>query len=264
MVDELFHLLKRIDDTEDLDRIAERLQSSFSLLVSAVKDALMSKKLIDVKRLVREKLTHSIYIKEEEGMKEYLPKLEEIQDMDSLFDDFLLKYYFISYLNYVLLKDIGKLTGNETIASRFDEYEKAYVKLISKATFKKLMSVFHQCPNLKPTAPIGLPKVLFHLNDFWQDRTILNWITTFFSELSWFEWCLLVELRKKCIVVTYAIFPSVLCDVLEYLTSSAIEEMFEKMGVCIGLPENVYLSTITCPGVSEGMQDYCSGCTYIL
>ena len=264
MVDELIRLLKKIDKTEDLERIADTLQSSFSLLVSAVKNALMSKNLVDVKRLVREKLMHSICIKEEEGIKDYLQKLEEIRDMDSLFDDFLLKYYFVSYLNYVLLKDIGKSTGNETIASQFDNYEKKYVKLISKATFKKLMSVFHQCPNLKPTAPIGLPKVLFHLNDFWQDITILNWTTTFFSEHSWFEWCLLVELRQKCIVVTYAIFPSVLSDVLEYLTSSTIEEMFEKMGVCIGLPENVYLSTITCPGVSEGMQDYCSGCIHIL
>ena len=76
----------------------------------------MSKKLVDVKRLIREKLMHSICIEEEE-IKDYLQKLEEIRDMNSIFDDFLLKYYFISYLNYVLLKDIGNFTDNEVIAS---------------------------------------------------------------------------------------------------------------------------------------------------
>ena len=35
--------------------------------------------------------------------------------MNSNFDDFLLKYYFISYLNCVLLKDIGNFTDNEVI-----------------------------------------------------------------------------------------------------------------------------------------------------
>ena len=59
---------------------------------------------------------HSICIEEEE-IKDYLQKLEEIRDMNSIFDDFLLKYYFISYLNYVLLKDIGNFTDNEVIAS---------------------------------------------------------------------------------------------------------------------------------------------------
>ena len=248
MVDELIRLLKKIDNTKDLDLIVETLQSSFSLLVSVVKDALISTNLNDVKRLVSEKLMYSIDIAEKEGMKEYLQKLEDIEDMDSLFDDFLLKYYFISYLNYVLLKDIGKSTNNKTVASRFYDYEKVYVTLISKATFKSLMSVFDRCPDHKPAAPIGLPKVLFHLDDVWQDRTILNWMKTFFSGLSWFEWCLLSNLRKKCIVITYTIFPSVLSDVLKYLKSSAVEEMFEKNGVCIGLPENVDMSTITCPG----------------
>ena len=252
LVDELSHLLKKIENTEDLELIADTLQSFFNSLVTKVKDAVMSKKLVDVKRPVMEKLRDSICIKEDQGMKKYLDKLYEIRDIDSLFDDFLLKYYFISYLNYVLLKDISKVADNESIAKLFDEYEMVYVKLISKATFKSLMSVFYRCPHLKPTAPIGLPKVLFHLNDLWQDRTILDWFTTFFSKFSWFEWCLLDKLRKKCIVVTYAIFPSVLSDALECLKSSAVEEMFEKNGMCIGLPD-LDLPTVTCPGKSEGM-----------
>ena len=101
------------------------------------------------------------------------------------------------------------------------------------------MSVFHQHPDLKPTVPIGLPKILFHLNEYWQDKSILNWITTFFGGLSWFQRCLLCELRKKCIMVTYAVLPSVLFDILEYLKSPAVQQKFQEMGVSIELPEDL-------------------------
>ena len=92
----------------------------------------------------------------------------------------MLKYCFIGYLTYVLLKDISALAEDESINSHFKEYEKSYVKLISNASFKNLMSVFDQRPDLKVTAPIRLPKILFHLNEYWQDKSIFDLITTFF------------------------------------------------------------------------------------
>ena len=232
-------LLVEVENADDLKPIVEKLQSAFDLLVIKVEHTLKANvSLRDVKKLIDRKL-HSIYTEVDQKMAEYRQKLHGIQDMDSLFNDFLLKFYFISYLNYALLKEVGALAEDEIIASKFEEYEKSYVKLISNASFKNLMSVFHQHPDLKPTAPIGLPKILFHLNEYWQDKSILNWITTFFGGLSWFEWCLLCELRKKCIVVTYAVLPSVLSDVLEYLKSSAVQQKFQEMGISVELPEDL-------------------------
>ena len=240
-IDQLNDLLIKIHNSNDLELIADTLQRYFRLLVAAVKNALISKSisLDDVKLVINDTLTYINCIKEEQWIKEYQQKLEGIKDMSSLFKDFLLKYCFIGYLNYVLLKDISKLAEDESIDSHFKEYEKSYVKLISNASFKNLMSVFHQRPDLKVTAPIGLPKILFHLNEYWQDKSIFNWITTFFWGLSWFEWCLLDELRKKCIMVTYVVFPSVLSDALEYLKSPAVQQKFQEMGIIVELPEYI-------------------------
>ena len=230
-------LLVEVENADDLKPIVEKLQSAFDLLVIKVEDTLKANvSLCDVKNFIDRKL-HSIYTDMDQKMAEYRQKLHGIQDMDSLFNDFLLKFYFISYLNYALLKEVSALAEDEIIASKFEEYEKSYVKLISNASFKNLISVFHQHPDLKPTAPIGLPKILFHLNEYWQDKSILNWVTMFFGGLSWFEWCLLCEL--KCIVITYAVLPSVLSDVLEYLKSSTVQQKFQEMGVSVELPEDL-------------------------
>ena len=238
-IDQLTDLLTKIDNTDNLELIADTLQRYFCLLVAAVKNALISKSvsLDDVKIVINDTLTCIIRIKEEQWIKEYQRKLEGIRDISSLFKEFLLKYCFIGYLNYVLLKDISKLADDKSIDSRFIEYEKSYVKLVSNASFKNLMSIFHQRPDLKPTAPIGLPKILFHLNEYWQDKTIFNWITKCFWGLSWFEWCLLDDLRKKCIVITYVVLPSVLSDALEYLKSSTVQQKFQEMGISFQLPE---------------------------
>ena len=229
-------VLVGLENADDLKSIVEKLQSAFDLLVIKVEDTLKTKSvsLRDVKKFIDRKL-HNICIEEEQKMAEYRQKLRGIQDMDSLFNDFLLKYYFISYLNYVLLKEISKLSEDEIIANKFEKYEEMYVKLISKATFKDIISNFCQNPNLKPTAPIGLPIIIFRLEDHWQEKTLSNFADE--SDLPHFESFLLRELREKCIIITYAVFPSVLSDVLECLTSSAVQQKFQEMGVSVKLPD---------------------------
>ena len=188
-------LLVEVENADDLKPIVEKLQREFDLLVVKVEDTLKTKSvsLRDVKKFIDRKL-HSIHIEEEQKMAEYRQKLQGIQDMASLFYDFLLKYYFISYLNYVLLKDISKSTKDKSIASQFEEYEKSYVKLISTATFRDIMSVFDQNHHLSPTAPIGLPRVVFHLNDLWQDRTTFDFVRSYLWGFSHYELLLLEKL----------------------------------------------------------------------
>ena len=188
-------VLVGLENVDDLKRKVEKLQSAFDLLVIKVENTLKTKSvsLRDVKKLINRKL-HNIRIEEEQKMAEYRQKLNGIQDMDSLFHDFLLKYYFISYLNYVLLKDIGKLTKDESITGQFEEYEKSYVKLISTSTFRDIMSVFNENPHLSPTVPIGLPTVVFRLNDLWQDKTTFDFVKSYLWGFSHHELLLLKEL----------------------------------------------------------------------
>ena len=230
-------VLVGLEKAHDLKSIVEKLRRAFDLLVTEVKTALNRVDLNFVKDFVSQKL-HSICIEKEQELAQYRQKLDGIREMGSLFKDFLLKYYFISYLNYILLKDIGELTKDKSITDQFDEYEKSYVKLISTATFRDIMSVFDQNHHLRPTAPIGLPTVVFDLNDLWQDRTLFDFIRYYLWGFSSYELLLLKELREKCIIMTYAVFPSVLSD-LEYFKSLAVQQKFQEMGVSVELPEDL-------------------------
>ena len=227
-------VLVEVKNAGDFKLRVEKLQSAFSLLVIKVENTLKTKNidLHKVKMYIDQKL-HTI----DTVPAEYRQKLHVIQDFDSLFDDFLLKYHFISYLNYVLLKEISKLSEDEIITNKFEKYEELYVKLISEATFKDTISTFCQNPNLKPSAPIGLPIIIFRLEDHWQEKTLSNFADE--SDLPYFESFLLSELREKCIIITYAVFPSVLPDVVEYLKSSTVQQKFQGMGVSVELPEDL-------------------------
>ena len=233
-------VLMGLEKADDLKSIVEKLQRAFDLLVTEVKNILRANKVDvnDVKDFVSQKL-HNIRIEEEQKMAQYRQKLDEIHEIAGLFKDFLLKYYFISYLNYILLKDISTLTKDTSLSSQFEEYEKLYVKLISTATFRDIMSTFDQNPHLRPTAPIGLPTVVFRLNNLWQDRTLVHFVRAFLGGFSRYELLLLKELKQKCIIMSYAVFPSVLSDVLEYLKSSTVQQKFQEMGVSVELPEDL-------------------------
>ena len=260
-VDLLTNLLKRIDEVRELKKIAASLHKQFHKLTDEVKDSLISNNigLDKVKSFVDQELKLDIRIKEEAGINVYRNELRKTEDMDSFFF-FLYEYDFYGYLNYVLLKHIAELAEDEKISRKFKEYEELYVKLITKAKFKDIISIFCQNSNLKSVAPIGLPNIVFHLDDFWLQEYFHRWSTLFLG-YSWYESCLLHELEENCIIVTYAILPSALNDALETLKSPAVQKKFHDLGVNIELPE-----------MEEGITDdqskgiyrhlYCHLCSY--
>ena len=235
---------------DELEKIACTLQKTFHMLTNEVKDSVIKNVNLDkVKTFVDQELKLSIRIREGSGMEAYRHELRAIDDVNKYFF-FLYEHDFFGYLNYILLKRIGELIKDDNIISKFDEYEKLYVQLISKATFKDLMSVFHQDPSLKPAAPIGLPDVVFHLDKLWLQKGFRDSITTIFFGYSWFESCLLHELKKNCVIVTYAVLPSVVHDELESLKSPDVQQRFQDLGVRIELPD---LIVEVIEGDSEGM-----------
>ena len=235
--DLLTDLLRRIEHVEELQGIASRLKKTFHMLTNEVKDSVIKNVNLDkVKTFVDQELKFSIRIQGEVRMEAYRHELRGIDDVNNYFF-FLYEHDFFGYLNYILLKRIGEVVKDDNIISKFDEYEKLYVQLISKATFKDLMSVFHQDSSLKPAAPIGLPDVVFRLDKFWLQKGFRDSITTIFLGYSWFESCLLRELKKNCVIVTYAILPSAVHNVLESLRSPVVQQRFQDLGVRIELPE---------------------------
>ena len=97
-----------------------------------------------------------------------LKELCEIQDMDSLFNNFLLKYYSISYLHYVLLRNISELGKDEILLRSLRNIRNHMSKLICKVSFKDIVSVFHQYIDLKFAVSIELAIITFYLEDYCQ------------------------------------------------------------------------------------------------
>ena len=146
--------------------------------------------------------------------------LENVNDFKSFFD-FLIKYNFIGYLNYKLLKKLAELAKDDEIKDRFIGYEEEYVKLLSAASFENLIPFFEKHSDLSPTAPLGLPFISFRLERPWLISSIYTWISTY-GAFSWLECAYLKQLREGSIIITYAILPCVLDDVMRDLKNPVI------------------------------------------
>ena len=146
--DILTDLLRGINQVDELEKIACTLQKTFHMLTDEVKDSVIKNVNLDkVKTFVDQELKLSIRIQGVSRVEAYRHELRRIDDVNKYFF-FLYEHDFFGYLNYILLKHIGELIKDDNIISlsvyqyyQFDEYEKLYVQLISKATFKDLMSV---------------------------------------------------------------------------------------------------------------------------
>ena len=148
-----------INQTPNLDKLANHLRESFAFLCISVKNALKAKSvhLDDAKLFIRMVIDDKL----DKQKKAFHESLKKIQNFDEFFDC-LHCHRFLGYLNYDLLKSFAKLAKDEDINKMFDEYEKEYIKFLKDSSSSEILSLFHQYPNLKPAAVIGLPQVGFH------------------------------------------------------------------------------------------------------
>ena len=227
------NLEHRIDQVANLRDIANELQGKYDSLVLAVKNSLESNR-IDVENA--KLLINGCLKRKASVVPELIPCiniLKKINDFKSFFE-FLSEYDFIGYLNYKLLKKlITELVKDDNeISKRFFEYEKEYAKLLSAASFEDLIPFFEKQSDLSPTAPLGLPYVSFRLERPWLLTSVYTWISTF-GEFSWSYYALLKQLRKNCVIITYAILPCVLDDVMRDLKDPVILNKLEDKGITV-------------------------------
>ena len=216
----------------ELDLIAFSLQQKYYDLVVAVRQSLIDYQ-VDIEGT---KLLIELYLKGETRnhpmLKKYIDPLQKICDFDSLFR-FLIDNHFIGYLNYNLLKRISKRNMQDvSLMNQVDDYEKKYAELLNKISCKNLVDLFKEWPRLSPNVPIGLPRVSFRLGSPWLHSRFYTWVLTF-DKLSWSHHAFLAQLRENCIIITYAILPCVLDDVMRDLKDPVILKKLEDIGVTV-------------------------------
>ena len=212
-------------------KIAQKLRDKFSTLYIAVRRSLVANKidLSEVKDLLRLALVDNRSLSKE--METCMTKLEKVESMQDFFT-FLITHHFIGYLNYALLRKMCQLVNDSSINSQFEQYEQECTVLFNTATFKEIMEMFRQYPDLKPSSAIGLPHVIFQLEKPWLLKRIYSWFTTF-AKFSWSNSASLYEIREKCVLITYGVLPSDLPDVLRDLKDPDVLKELEDVGVTV-------------------------------
>ena len=133
---------------------------------------------------------------------------------------------------YALLRKMSRLVNDSSINSQFEQYEQECAVLFNTATFKDIIEMFRQYPDLKPSSAIGLPHIVFCLTKQWHSRQVSSWKTKF-AKFSWSDSCSLDEVKSNCVLVTYAILPSVLPAVLKDLRDPIVLKELQDIGVTV-------------------------------
>ena len=225
MVDILY---KKIEEVPELAGIARKLKKKFSSLVILVRRSAKGLDVSELKYLVRVHLTEN----RNTLIQHHINALDRIDSVEKLFD-FLTDRHFIGYLNYTLLKEISDLTSNSKLKKNLDKYEEEYRTLLRASSFNRLMEVFKSYPDLSPTTAVGLPEMILRLDSPWNEGSVHTWEEHFNRRFPWADSVAAKEYSTNCILITYAILPSVLADVMRDLTNPAIITELKDNGVTI-------------------------------
>ena len=229
VVDILYH---KIEHVPELASIAIKLKREFRLLLVTVQDSVKECHLSKVISLIRLAIVENLR-NVSKSIQLYKEKLSSIQTVDEVFA-FLIDNHFVGYLNYGLLKEISELVEDTQFKEKFDHYESEYKHLVSASTFNILMQVFHNYPDLSPTTAVGLPEIMFRLDNPWPEKSVSTWeehINARFPD--WAASLALKEFSSECIIVTYAIFPSALSAILIDLRDPTVLKELEDIGVTV-------------------------------
>ena len=222
VVDKLY---KKVEEVPELARIATKLKDKFFSLQISVRRSATGHDVGELKYAVHVFLT-------ENQMQHHINALDKIKSVEELFD-FLNDHRFIGYLNYKLLRKIINLRRNFLLKRKFNRYEKKYQALLKSSSFICLIEVFKSHPELSPTTAIGLPEMILGLDSPWTEGSVYTWEEYFNNRFPWTDSVAIKEYSTNCILITYAILPSVLADIMRDLTNPAIIAELNDNGVTI-------------------------------
>ena len=229
---------KAISTTIKLTSEALQLQGKYHKLLHLVQTSCREAELEPMKNILRSILQEkSLY--QQAAIAKYTKEINSLSSVDQFFQ-FLVEKHFISYLNFQLLKEfsiktICGLEASRKIEKEISEYQKHFKSFMDIPEFSTLIQVFDENPHLNPSTIVGLPIVIISLFGSWKHRNrkeLTDWIPFLRENKE-----LLQSMGYKCILITYAIFPIDLPEVMTFLNDYNKMEELKKNGITIEISE---------------------------
>ena len=147
--------------------------------------------------------------------------------------DYLRRYNLIGSINFDLLSVIQEAADSKILNKRIEEYEKEYHCFL-QLSLNDMCTAYKDCPDLLREYPVGLPKFIIHLESEWGGRKAYEWKEVLKGHFNWTKGINIVRIHKNCIVITYAVWPSMAKAVASDLTSKKVLSDLKALGVtCI-------------------------------
>ena len=218
----------------ELTTLALQLQEMYHRLLALVQSSCRKAELEPMKNILRSILQEkSLY--QLVAIAQYRKEINDLKTVDEVFQ-FLVEKHFLSYLNFQLLKEFSSKTicgldQSKKIEKELSKYRKRYKVFMSCPEFSKLIQVFDESPHLNPSTIIGLPIIIVSLVGSWKHRNkkqLEEWVP-FLQENK----VLLQSMGYKCILITYAIFPIHLPNVMSFVNNHQRIQELKENGITI-------------------------------
>ena len=157
--------------------------------------------------------------------------------------NFLISRNIIGYLNYQLIKAFQKAVKNDEVEAKIMEYEEKHDAFLYHFSFNAIIEAFKSNPDLAPVSTIGLPKFTVELQDPWEGKRVYQWKEVVLDRMfTWSPHLIVVSLKKKCIVLTYAVLPFFISSVVQDLENPSVIKQLELEGVSVELSSDLLKS----------------------
>ena len=125
----------------------------------------------------------------------YIKKINSLQSTDEYFD-YLEESGYLGYLNYDLLEQISEIIDDDALVRSLKRYQSSYKRLLKNPSIQELMQVFIHDPSLRPTSIIGLPEIVFDLDNPWPERSIPTWDEYLHTQFPWGSFYFIASSRE--------------------------------------------------------------------
>ena len=230
--------------TEEVDKLdpvveAEKLKREFEELLIVILKSLVGADLDDLK--LRISWFFNAAGKITPDIQKILDELQSIPTPPIVLN-FLITRNIIGYLNYQLIKAFQKAVKNDEVKAKIMEYEDKHDAFLYHFSFNAIIEAFKSNPDLAPVSTIGLPKFTVELKDPWEGKRVYQWKEVLDRMFTWSPHLIVVSLKKKCIVLTYAVLPFFISSVVQDLENPSVVKQLEIEGVGVELSSDLLKS----------------------
>lgn len=111
----------------------------------------------------------------------------------------------IDYVNYHLLYVFQKFIGDKQLKKKMEDYEEKYKHFLMFTTLETVAQAFVQNSKIAPKRIIGFPRLVLHLDEIWEGRSMGQWdqIMREFFKWPWVNHIHITHL-KKCSDSSYS------------------------------------------------------------